>query len=418
MTIINTYKSMLNSAFPALRQRNFRNYWAAMSVSLIGTWMQTTGQSWLVYTLTKSAFWVGLVVTLQFTPAMLFSLFAGAFIDKLPKRKILIYTQTISMALALVMAVLVWTGTVRYGYILVLATALGLVNTLDVPTRQSFIIELAGREHLMNAIALNSSIFNAARIVGPALSGMLMGYLGIAFCFFANAISFVPIIFMLFYIKTQPLMKKENSQGSILQDVKQGLAYIFNNKILYNTILSVLVMGVFAANFNVLVPVFANKILHQGGAGFGLLLSAMGIGSLTGAMTVAVRSRQGPKNVIMLVSSVVVSIFLIITGCTGIYFITAASLAVTGFFNTAFFTTANSTLQVNASDEFRGRVTSIYTFVFQGSAPLGSFIAGSVAGSFGIRAGFITCGAAILFFVMVLSLIRSRSRDYKNVMEG
>ena len=202
MNITNDFKNRFNNPFTALKHKNFRYYWIGMCVSLIGTWMQNIAQPWLAYTLTNSPFLLSLIGIVQFTPMLIFSLFAGVIIDKFSKKKILLFTQTASLVITLVLAILVWTGKIQYWHILIMATMLGIVNTIDMPSRQSIIIELVGKEDLMNAIALNSMVFNLARIVGPAIAGIVMGYAGIAVCFFANSISFAAVVVGLFFIKT------------------------------------------------------------------------------------------------------------------------------------------------------------------------------------------------------------------------
>jgi MFS family permease len=403
-------KTNLNNSFPALRHKNFRYYWFGMIVSLIGTWMQNIGQSWMVYSITNSPFKLGLVGSLQFLPMLVLSLFAGALIDRLPKKKILILTQSLAMILAFVMAALVYTGYIRYWQVLILAILLGLVNTFDMPARQSFMIELVGREHLVNAIALNSTVFNAARIVGPAVAGILMGYLGVAFCFLINGISFIPVIIGLIKIDAAPVIRNRSSKSNILREIKHGLAYIISKKVLYRTILSVTVVSIFAMNFSVLVPVLVKQVLNHGEAGYGFLMSAMGVGSLIGAILTAVKSKVNPLKLILWISPLCVSVLFIAIGFSKLYFITAILLAGAGFFNTCFFTTANSTLQFNSDDEYRGRVISVYTLVFGGTTPIGNFISGSISEGMGAGAGFIICGVVVIIFNLMLLIIRDRNK--------
>ena len=256
-------KISYNNPFSALRHKNFRYYWIGMCISLIGTWMQNIAQPWLAYTLTKSPFLLSLIGTLQFTPMLLFSLFAGVFIDKFSKKKILIFTQSASLVITFILALLVWTNNIQYWQIVVMATALGLVNVLDMPTRQAFVIELVGREDLMNAVALNSSVFNIARIIGPALAGILMGYAGISVCFFINSISFAAVVISLIVIKPIEMHNGLKKSSKILTDIKDGLKYIYKNELLFNTILVMTIVGTFVMNFNVLVPVFAKEVLKQ-----------------------------------------------------------------------------------------------------------------------------------------------------------
>lgn len=413
-------KSLINQYFPALSHKNYRYFWTGQCISLIGTWMQNIGQSWLVYTLTKSPLLLGLVNTLQFLPVLLFSLFAGALIDIFPKKKILLVTQTTSMILALILALLVWTGKIQYWHVLILATLLGLVNTIDMPTRQSFNVEIASKKDLMSAVALNSVIFNAARILGPAFAGFIMAYKGIAFCFFANSVSYIAVIFGLTRINVNGNFKPSNGSNlvkkifnmEVLLGVKDGLVYIYKNGILFRTLMSATAVTTFAMNFNVLVPVFAKSVLGQGEKGFGLLMSIMGIGSLLGAITLAVTSKRGPKNFYQKYGSIIISLLLIAIGLNRSYYLTAALLIFIGFYTVSFNATNNSILQINAKDEFRGRVASAYTLINAGSTPIGSMYAGIISDRFGGDMGFIACGlATFTVFALVMWFTRVKSNE-------
>lgn len=406
MNITNDLKNRFNNPFTALKHKNFRYYWIGMCVSLIGTWMQNIAQPWLAYTLTNSPFLLSLIGIVQFTPMLIFSLFAGVIIDKFSKKKILLFTQTASLVITLVLAILVWTGKIQYWHILIMATMLGIVNTIDMPSRQSIIIELVGKEDLMNAIALNSMVFNLARIVGPAIAGIVMGYAGIAVCFFANSISFAAVVVGLFFIKINVVKREVNKETRILAEIKDGLKYIYRKKALLHTILILAIVGTFVPNFNVLVPVFAKEILNQGEAGFGLLMSFMGFGSFLGAMCVAALSKSGPKKFIIYFVPLIVAMLLIATGYTNIYLLTGIFLALTGFFFICFTSSANSALQLNSKNEYRGRVMSVYTLVFAGSTPFGNLYAGLFAEHFNARVGFAACGGIIILLMIPLLFVK------------
>lgn len=406
--------SKFNNPFAALKHKNFRYYWIGMCVSLVGTWMQNIAQPWLAYTLTKSPFLLSLIGTLQFTPMLLFSLFAGVIIDKFPKKHILIFTQSASLVITLMLALLVWTDKIQYWHILIMATLLGIINTLDMPARHSFVIELVGKEDLMNAIALNSSVFNLARIIGPALAGVVMGYASIAICFFANAISFAAVVISLCFIKPLSIQKREKTDARIWTDIKDGLNYIKNNNILVNIIIVVAVVGTFAMNFSVLVPVFTTEILKQNETGFGFLMSFMGIGSFLGAMYIATMSKTGPKKFILYIVPLILGALLIVTGLTNNYLLTGLCLAVTGFFFVSFSSSANTTMQLKATDEFRGRVMSVYTLVFAGTTPLGNLYAGWITDHYDARIGFIACGGVILLLLLILYAFKARQFLVKN----
>jgi MFS family permease len=402
-----------NNPFIALKHRNFRYYWIGMCVSTTGTWMQNIAQPWLAYKLTDSPLLLSLIGALQFTPVLLFSLFAGVLIDKLPKKNILIFTQSASLVITLVLAILAWTGKIQYWHILVTATALGFVNTIDMPARQSFVIELVGKEDLMNAIALNSTVFNLSRIIGPAIAGIVMGTIGIAACFFANSISFGAVVISLFFIKPMLVKKAPKNNAGIFINIKEGLQYIVKNEILLATILVMAVVGTFAPNFSVLVPVFAAKILNQHETGFGFLMSFMGIGSFFGAMLIATLSRSGPKKFILYIVPLIIGAFLIIDGYTSVYALTGIALAVTGFFFVMFTSSANSAMQLNSSGEYLGRVMSVYSLVFSGSTPIGNLYAGAIASRFNARVGFEACGAIIILLMVPIYIYLIRKSRKK-----
>lgn len=404
----------IGNPLSALKHRDFLYYWLGMCVSTTGTWMQNTAQPWLAYQLTNSPFLLSLVSALQFTPMLLFSLFAGVLIDKVSKKKLLIFTQSASLAVTLVLAVLVWTGKVQYWHILITATALGIVNTLDMPARQAFIVEMTGKEDLMNAIALNSAVFNMSRIVGPAVAGIVMGVYGVAACFLANSISFGAVLVSLLFIKPiateRPPLKNEN----VFKNISDGLIYIYRHEILFFTLLILAVVGTFASNFNVLVPVYAIQVLNLQETGFGFLMSFLGVGSFFGAMLIASLSAAGPKKLVLYFVPLLIGVLLIGTGYTNAFLTAGLFLAVTGFFFVVYMSSSNSTLQLNSSNEYRGRVMSVYTLTFAGSTPLGNLFAGAVSEKFSARAGFISCGAIILILMIPIYLIKKRGRRSEN----
>jgi MFS family permease len=413
ISLTTSIKRFSKDNFHALTHKNFRYFWMGQCVSLIGTWMQNIGQSWLVYTLTDSPLLLGLVGTIQFLPITLFSLFAGVVVDRFPKKKILLITQSISMILAFTLSALVFTHTIRYEYILILALILGFTNTLDMPTRQSFMVEVVGKKDLMNAIALNSATFNLARILGPAIGALLMQGLGAAWCFFLNGVSYLAVIYGLLHIEPIPYVRKKSTDKKIFNEIIDGLKYIFKNPVLFKTILMVTVMGIFAFNYSVLLPVFTKDILHMEEGTYGFLMSSLGIGSLIGALTVSLRSKSGPKTSVLLRSSIVISIMLIFTGISKIQYITALTLAVTGIFNIYFSTTANSTLQINSEDEYRGRVMSVYALVFAGSTPIGNIFAGATANGLGASWSFILSGIIAFVFMLIFAIMFKKNKMIK-----
>ncbi|AFK85839.1 MULTISPECIES: MFS transporter [Thermoanaerobacterium] len=411
-------EKLTDSVFPALKHRNFRLFWFGQMISLIGTWMQNIGQDWLVLKLTNSAFLLGVVSALQFLPMLFLSLFAGVVIDRFPKRKILIFTQTSLMVTALALATLTALNAINYWEILVLATIVGFINTIDNPARQSFIIDLVGKEDLMNAISLNSSIFNAARIIGPGIAGVLIGLLGYALCFYLNALSFIAVITGLILIdvkmnKSRALLKKED----VIADIKEGLLYIKNTPIIFATILMMAVLSTFAINFNVLVPVFAKNILNQNSTGYGFLMSSMGVGALIGALILASLSKKGAKPFYLILGGCGLCVFQILIGFQSYYWLTTILLALSGFSMITFSASANTTVQLNSSNKFRGRVMSVYSLVFGGVTPIGAIYAGSLAEKVGAHMTFIISGLIGIAYILYVVLFKYKKSFSLDIVE-
>lgn len=401
----------LKSIYPALGERNFRYFWFGQCISLIGTWMQATAQQWLVYSLTKSALLLGLLGVAQFGPVMCLSLFAGVFIDRYPKRRILIFTQINLMLQAFVLSLLVWSGHVTYWYVFILAGLMGLINTMDQPTRQSFMPELVEKKDLRSAIGLNSAIFNVARMVGPALSAMLMAKYGAGLLFFLNGITFIPVIIGLYMIRTQPPENKKIPK-KVLEEIFEGLKYIRRSLPLRSAVLCTLAVGTFVMNFNVVIPLYAAEVLKQGVGGYGFLLSANGAGSLVGAVLVASWAKGNPKLSLLFGTASIVSVLLMLLKVVHVMPVAAATLAIIGFFNILYMTTANSTMQINSSDQFRGRVMSVYSFAFLGTTPIGNLFVGSISEKWGAGMGVLICGviSTLLVLVIIISNLAGKKR--------
>lgn len=403
----------VKKTFPALSYRNFRYFWFGQCISLIGTWMQTTAQQWLVYTLTKSALLLGLLGVAQFGPVMLLSLFAGVIVDRYPKKRMLIFTQTSLMIQAFVLSLLVWLGHITYLEVLVLAAFMGLINTLDLPTRQSFMPDLVDRKDLRSAIGLNSAIVNVARMIGPAVSAVLMAKFGAGLLFFINAISFLPVILGIYLIRTKPTMIKK-VEKKVFSEIKEGLKYIRQSPVLLGAVLSMLAVGTFVMNFNVIIPIYAAQALKQGIHGYGLLLSASGAGSLIGALLVASMAKGNPRLRLLFGSAFLVSAFLILLNYIHTLPLAAGMFVIIGFINIVFITTVNSAIQLNSGDAYRGRVMSVYSFAFAGTTPIGNLFAGSITEKLGPGMGFLACGGVSLFLV-VLTIINVFKKRVKEV---
>lgn len=405
-------KAKLSSGFSALRHRNFRLFWMGQCISLVGTWMQNIGQSWLVLQMTGSALQLSFVNTMQFLPMMVFSLYAGPFVDRFPKRKVLIFTQSALGVLAVVLATITYLNVVQYWHVLVLAFLLGCIKTIDMPTRQAFMVEIAGREDLMNAIALNSSVVNLARILGPAVAGIMIGLIGIAACFYINAISFIAVIIGLWMISVPAVViksKKSAKPKHVIMDIKEGLGYIGQNNLLKQPLLLLALISTFVMNFSVLVPVFAQQNLDQSAMGYGFLMTCMGAGSLVGALALAAKSSAGPKLKYLVSGAMGMSFFFLMLGFVKVYWLACVVLFAVGFCSITFTALVNSTIQLNSSDEMRGRVMSVYTLVFAGVTPIGSLFAGNIteltsapvcmmiSGAIGMLAAAYTIGVLIKY---------------------
>lgn len=399
----------LTRNFPALTHRDFRYFWFGQMISLVGTWMQTASQAWLVLTLTDSPLKLGLVTAMQWLPVLVLSLFAGVFVDRFPKRTIVVITQAVSMLLAFALAAVVLTGRVQYWHIMLMATLLGVTKAIDNPARQSLMIELVGKDDLVNAVALNSTIVNGARIFGPALAGVMIGLVGTGWCFFINGISFIPVIWGLLQVRPR-YTSRAKVRGRVLTEVIEGLRYIGSKPLLLRTAILAGMVNILAMNSNLLIPVFARGRLGLAATGYGFLMSAMGAGSVAGALLMALNSRRGARSYLLPIAALCNSVLLVIISQTRTPLTTAAVLVVLGLFNMLFSTNANSTMQLNADDQFRGRVMSVYFLVWGGTTPFGSLISGGIANHYGAPAAFLFGGVATALVVGITLLVGRRAR--------
>lgn len=381
--------SAATRVFPALKHRNFRLFWIGQLVSLSGTWMQNIALSWLVLQLTDSPWLLGVNNAIQFLPIMLFSLFAGPLVDRFPKRTMLIFTQSALLTLALILTIVTATGLVQYWMLLLFSLILGLINTIDIPTRQAFIIELVGGADIMNAISLNSMAFNLTRIIGPAIGGLLIALIGIAPCFLINALSFVAVVDALFLIKLPPTHITSPANGrfsGVLASAWEGLVYIKERPPILLPIILLAITSTFVINFQTVVPAFAAKVLAGDARHFGFLMTAMGIGSFLAALSLAARSKQGPRPMVLLGGALGMSVFLGICGLQSDFLLSCILLAVCGFFTVIFTASSNVQVQMNSDNHMRGRVMSVYSLVFGGVTPIGSLYAGALIDGVGTNA--------------------------------
>jgi MFS family permease len=400
-------KEIYNKKFHALTHKDFRIYWLGQCVSLIGTWIQSVGLTWFVFSITDSPLLLSLLETVRFLPITLFSLFAGVLIDKYPKRKILLITQTVSMISAFTLSALVFTQMARYEYILVLALILGFSNTFDMPAGQSFTVEMTGKEDLMNAIALSSVTGNLTRIVGPAIGGLILAFFGPGWCFLFNGLSFMAVIVSLLRIKAKPYVREKSQNRNILKEIEDGLKYIAGERLLLQTTLLIVIAGIFVFNYEILIPVFTKNVLHQSEKVYGLLMSSLGIGSLLGAVIITIKSKSGATVRTLIGSFAMASVLLILISFTRIYYLTAIFMVISGVFVIWLNTTANSILQITSKDEYRGRVMSVYSLVSAGTAPFGYMFAGAVADRLGANTAFLLSGVLSIALIFLLFLLFS-----------
>jgi MFS family permease len=395
--------SRLPAGLRAFRHRDFRLFWSGQLVSLVGTWMQSVAQAWLVLELTGSPLRLGLVGAAQFTPMLVLSFLAGALADRLPKRRLILVSQTVLFAQALVLAVLVQLGHVAYWHVAVLALVYGVANTLDMPTRQAFLVELVGKDDLMSAIALNSGMFNAARIVGPALAGLLIAHGGMAPAFFLNALSFVPVLAVLAVIRTEG-RPTPRTGSRIVEEIVEGVRYAARTPRIALTLAMVLAVSAFLFNYNVVVPLLARDVLHQEARGFGLLMTTLGIGAVAGAVALGVWGRGRPPVVALAAPALVQATATALLAGVSTVAAAAALLLVTGFCGILFMAGSNSTLQLTVPDALRGRIMSLHTLMFAGVTPFGSLLVGSVAEAFGIRTSVVVSsgGGAVAVLALLL----------------
>ncbi|MEJ2183947.1 MAG: MFS transporter [Nitrospirota bacterium] len=391
--------------FSAIRYRDFQLFWAGQVVSFSGTWMQSTAQGWLVYSLTKSPFDLGIVYMAASLPILLFSLLGGAAADRFPKRNLLLFTQSISIVPALLIGVLTSLGVVTVWHVVVLACLLGTVNAVDIPTRQSFLIEMVEKPNLLSAIALNSAAFNGARMIGPVLAGIIITSLGVAACFYLNAASFLAVVLALALVRTPGL--RSAGTGNLLRDIAQGVGFIRTEPGVRRPILLVAAFSLFGLPFISQLPVFAEDILGKGAQGLGFLTGASGAGALVAALTLAFKGDIREKDRFMGLASIVLPATLVAFSLSRSYPLSLGLMVAIGLLVVAFLAAANSAVQLRTPDGIRGRVMSVYTLVFLGMAPAGYLLVGSVAGALG-SARAITLSASLCLMISITIVARTR----------
>ena len=402
-------RSRLAFALRALKVRNYRLFFMGQMVSLIGTWMQTVAQAWLVYRLTGSALLLGAVGFSSQFPVFLVAAVGGAVADRRNRHHIVIATQTASMIQASVLAALTLSGRVQVWHVFCLAASLGIINAFDIPARQSLIADLVEKKDLINAIALNSSMFNSARIIGPAVAGVLAGTLGEGWCFFANAVSFVAVLLGLLRMDFTPRPMPPRSSGA-LEHMLEGFRFVRRTAPVRALILLLGMGSLMGMPYVVLMPIFADRILHGGARGLGILMSFSGAGALLGALSLALRSDARGLLRLVAASSAAFGLSLILFSVSRQFWLSAALLVPVGFAMMVQMASSNTLIQSMVPDHLRGRVMAVYSMMFMGMAPFGSLYAGALAHRAGAPAtvalGGLVCIAGASLFAARLGRFR------------
>jgi MFS family permease len=399
-----------SGAFSALRHRNFRFFFYGQLVSLAGTWMQQVALSWLVLTVTDSAFYVGLVNALDALPVLLLALYAGVVVDRVSRHKLIITTQVTAMVLALILASLVLTGGVKVGHIMVIAGCFGIVNAFDIPGRHTFYTDLVGKDDLISAVALNSVSFNATRIVGPAIAGMVLGIAGAGVCFLVNGISYLAVLWGLFRMDLPPVRRTPASRSAV-RNIMEGLSYIGRDRRMRALVTVSALITIFGAPFLVLLPVIAKHELGRGASAYGWMMAAVGLGALLGALWIAGPARRMSRGRIILYSASLFSILVVALSVTRNMALILVLLALTGFCMVVSGAISNTLMQTLAPDELRGRVVSVYTLAAVGLAPVGAVAAGAVSEKFGAPVALALGGVICLIGSLTVVLRTPELRD-------
>ncbi len=394
------------STFAALRHRNFRLFFVGQLVSLAGSWMQNTAQGWLVYQLTGSKVLLGTVAAVGSLPMLLLSVLGGSVADRQSKRTVVFFTQTSMMLLAFIFAALVGSGQIRPWHILILAAGGGAAMAFDMPARQAFMVEMTSRDDLMNAVSLNSSIVNGARVIGPAVAGLLMAHVGITWCFLLNGLSFLAVIGGLLMMRLPPFVPP-TQPSSTGRHVLEGFAYVAGHRRVRILLLLFGVVGIFGWSYSVLLPAYATDILHVGETGYANLLSANGLGALLGALSVATYGSRVRPRLMILGGLWIFSAMLVLVAIVRWYPLVLLCMAVGGWGMLVYFSTTNTLIQTSVTDEMRGRVMGIWALVFGGMLPVGGIESGVVSQAVGvpwtIATGALVCAAAALITWWVVS---------------
>lgn len=364
--------------YGAMRYRDFRLFWLGQVISFTGTWMHSTAQGWLIYSLTRSPYYLGLVAASASLPVLALSLFGGVAADRFPKRNLLLLTQGLAILPAIFIGVLTSLGAVEVWHVICFALFLGTLNAFDIPARQSFLVEMVQRGNLMNAIALNSAAFNGARMLGPMIAGLTISYIGIAGCFYLNAVSFLPVIFALAMMRTRG--EPRPSEGrSVLSEISEGIRFMRREPMIWRTMLLVSAMSLFGLPFVTLLPVMAEEVLGVGARGFGFMAASLGAGAFLAAVGLVLRGEIKDTWRLMSAASLMFPVLLFMFASSTEYQLSIPVLFLGGIVVVGMMALANTTIQMHTPDGMRGRIMSVFTLLFLGVSPIGNLMMGSIA---------------------------------------
>ena len=399
-----TIKDRLQETFAAMKHYNYRLWFFGQMVSLMGTWMQSTAQGYLIYQLTGSPAYLGLVGFVGGVPALLFTLFGGVIADRISRRNMMVITQTSMLVLAFILAGLTFANVVQPWHILVLAFLLGVANAFDAPARVAFVTELVSREDMTNAIALNSTMFNIATVVGPSVAGLTYAAFGPAWCFTINGISFIAVIVALLFMRIKPIDQPSRRATAMMAELKEGLRYVFSHSLILSLIGSVGLVSIFGIGMLTLLPAWATDILHGNVTTNGWLVSARGFGSLVSALMLAYLGSRRYRGKLWTVGAFIMPVMLFIFAWIRWLPLSLVALVGVGWSFMMIMNNSNAMMQSHVPDNLRGRVMSVYTLVFFGSMPLGSLFAGSFAQKFS-EPVTVMVGAVVLMALAIVSWI-------------
>jgi MFS family permease len=401
----------IRQRLPAFESKDYRLWFFGQGISVIGTWLQNTSQAWLVLRLTNSPFKLGLVTSIQYLPSLFLPIFIGPLVDLFPKRTILLWTQSLFSLLAAVMAWVCFAGNPQYWQVLLISAITGFVNVVDFPARQSFVSEQVGEgPAVVNAVALNATVFNVARIIGPAIGGIMIALVGIPWTFAMNAISFLAVIASLFFMKAGRVPSAK-STGDFWGEIKRGYRYIVDDKVIMTLLTVAGVISLFIFNFNILIPSFAAITLGLGADGYGGLMASLGVGALAAAILMSLGGKKlEPTPRLLFGSGLLLCLSMVLVGLLRNPLAAGVALVVCGFGMASFSTMSNTAVQMQAVKEMRGRVMSGYNLVFVGCTPIGALYIGQVSDSLGPGAGFWISGCiCLVFLVAMIFLVAPRT---------